>query len=184
MINVRLQVFLNDREFWSSAIHNPTALRELTGSLSRGGIKHAVFDDFGHANIADGCLAVANKLGGPDGPVPFQWGHNRQFCCLMAPVPKATGKLSWENCHADPRELSGPLPEEVAGHTPCACCDADVANITITAFDVHGAPDRPTASPTAAPVVTVQPLLRRATLLERIMQMITGCPRGEAVRGQ
>jgi len=183
MINVRLRVILQGREFWSSPLRNHTALRELTGALSRGGIKHAVYDDFGHANIADCCLAVAERAGGPDGPVPFQWGDKRQYCCLMAPLPVAAGKLSWDNSPPEPRELAGPLPEEVAGHTPCACCEADY-QIKITPFDVHGAPTRQQPPATAPAVVTVQPLLRRPTLLERIIQLIVGCEQGEAVREQ
>lgn len=175
MINVRLRLFHHGREFWSSPIRNKAALDELTGSLSRGGIQHSVYDDFGHANIADCCLAVANRLGGCDSPTPMIWGSTGQFCCLIAPLPKALGKLSWENCHADPRELAGPLPEEVAQHTPCACCEADMQ---ITAVDVHGSPDRSPA------MVTVQPMLARPTWWERIMQALTGSRRGEAVRGQ
>lgn len=171
MINVRLQIWRDAQEYWTSAIRDPKALTTLVPHLLRCGVKHAVWDDFGHANIADGCLAIAARNGTL---IAYAWGPNYRYCCDLAPLPRAAGKLSWDGI--EPRELSGPLAEEVAQHTPCDCCDAD---ITIRPFDVHGAPERPTGS-----VVAVQPLLRRPTLLERIIQLIVGCGQGEAVRGQ
>lgn len=180
MINVRVQIWRDAKEFWSSAIRDPQALESLKYTLAKCGLRHAVWDDFGRANVADGCLAIAERVGGI---IEYTWGPGHRYCCRLAPVPRAEGKLSWDGGECvTPRDLAGPLPEEVAGHTPCACCEADY-QITITPFDVHGAPCRSAPPPAAATVTTIQPLLRRPTLLERIIQLIVGCEQGEAVRG-
>jgi hypothetical protein len=188
MINVRVRIWRDDKELWTSAIRDPQALASLLPHLQRCGIKSSVYDDFGHSNVADGCLAIAERSHTLHW---YTWGKGNCYGCWLAPVPRAEGKLSWENCQADPRELTGPLPEEVAEHTPCACCDADMApsNVmpvspavhSITAFDVHGMPERPTPPPAA---VTVQPQLSPPTWWDRVLQLITGTTRGEAVRGQ
>lgn len=187
MINVRVQIFrdcgdCDKREYYSSAIRDPAALLALGVQLHRSGVRYTVWDDFGHANIADGCLAVAERLGGERGPIEYTWGPNRRYCCRFAPVPRAHGKLNWEGIGGETdRELSGPLPEEVAAHTPCACCEADY-QIQLTPFDVHGSPVRPAQPAASTKVVTVRPLLRPTTWLERIVQLILGCSPGEAVR--
>jgi hypothetical protein len=173
VIKVHVQFSSGGRIYWTSAIQNPRALELLQEVLQRTGWRYDAYDDAGHAYVADGCLAIARATG--TGPLPMSWGPAGKllYCCQVAELPKATGKPFFVNddfkiagsCDDDePRELRGPLPEEVAAHTPL-----------ITSLDVHGAPNRAIAH---QPTISIQPLLSTESWLDRLLRWALGAPRG------
>jgi hypothetical protein len=166
MINVHVQLTAAGRVFWTSPIKNPAALKLLVADMKQRGIRADVYDDQNHAYVADGCFVIASqeqRIG------EISWGPKAAYRCDIAEMPRATGELP--EC----RDFAPPLPEEVAQCTPC-CCDTSAP--LITAFDVHGSPDRSREAP--ARPVEVQPRLQSETWIDRLLRLVTGTPRGKA----
>lgn len=189
MINVRVQLRSEKRIFWTSPIHNPRALALLLTAMRRRGIATDVYDDASHAYVADGCFAIAAAECRIE---EMSWGPGNRpiYRCDVAEMPTAVGSLGPDPAPAHaanadeptPRDLAGPLPAEVAAHSPWPASHVQTAAPPlITAFDVHGCPDRPRSSTPPQPAL-IQPLLSPPTWLDRLLAWLTGTPRGKAVQ--